>query len=76
MTLVMLDDIEMPRSTRSLDDRRRCQVQMFCHRLCHARGIVHLHEHLITLKNQEDETDYQKVINDNSIFDIQVECFI
>ena len=68
MTLVILDDIEMPRSARSLDDRQRCLMQMVCHRLCHARGIVHLHEFLIALKNQEDETDRREVINDDGVY--------
>ena len=68
MTLVIFDDIETPRSTRSLDDRQRCQMQMVCHRLCHAREIVHLHEFLIALKNQEDETDRREVINDDSVY--------
>ena len=68
MTLVILDDIGTPRSTRSLDDRQRCQVQIVCHRLCHERGIIHLHEFLITLKNQEDETDRREVINDDGVY--------
>ena len=68
MTLVILDDIETPRSARSLDDRQRCQMQMFCHRLCHARGIVHLHEFLIALKNQEYERDHREVINDDGVY--------
>jgi hypothetical protein len=44
----------------------RCKC--FCHRLCHARGIVHLHEFLIALKNQEDETDRREVINDDGVY--------
>ena len=68
MTLVIFDDIETPRSTRSLDDRQRYQVQMVCHRLCHERRIIHLHEFLITFKNQEDETDRRKVTNDDGVY--------
>ena len=68
MTLVIFDDIETPRSARSLVDRQRCQMQMVCHRLCHERGIIHLHEFLIALKNQEDETDRREVINDDGVY--------
>ena len=68
MTLVIFDDIETPRSTRSLDDRQRCQVQIVCHRLCHERGIIHLHEFLITLQNLEDEADRRKAIDDDGIY--------
>ena len=68
MALVIFDDIETPRSTRSLDDRQRCQVQMVCHRLCHARGIVHLYEFLVVLKKQEDEMNHREVINDDSVY--------
>ena len=68
MTLVILDDIETPRSARSLDDRQRCQMQMLCHRLCHARGIVHLHGSWLRWKNQEDETDRREVINDDGVY--------
>ena len=36
------------------------------------KGIVHLHEYLVVLKNQEDEIDYREVINDDGIYDIRV----
>ena len=65
---VILDDIETPHSARSLDDRQCCQMQMVCHRLCHASEIVHLHEFLIALKNQEDEIDRREVINDDGVY--------
>ena len=68
MTLVIFDDIETPRSTRSLDDKQRCQVQIVCHRLYHTRGIVHLNDFLIALKNQVDETDHREVINDDGVY--------
>ena len=61
-------NIETPRSAQLLDDRHRCQVQILCHRLCHARGIVHLHEFLIALKNQEYEIDRREVINDDGLY--------
>ena len=48
------------------------QLQTVCHRLYHARGIVQLHELLVALKNQEDETDHRKVINDDGIYDIRI----
>ena len=48
------------------------QMQVGCHRLCRARGIVHLHEFLILLENQGDETDHREVINDDGIYDIRV----
>ena len=45
-------------------------MQLGCHRLCHARGIVHLYEFLVVLKNQEDEIDHREVSNDDGIYDI------
>ena len=48
------------------------QLQIICHGLYHARGIVHLHEFLVALKNQEDEIDHREVINDDFIYDICV----
>ena len=36
------------------------------------KGIIHLHEYLVVLKNQEDEIVYREVINDDGIYDIRV----
>ena len=55
-----------------LDSTIPRQMQIVCHRLCHARGIVHLNEFLVALKKQEDETGHREVINDDGIYDIRV----
>ena len=47
-------------------------LQIICHGLYHARGIVHLHEISAALKNQEDEIDHREVINDDGIYDIRI----
>ena len=48
------------------------QLQIVCHRLCHARGNIHLREFLVAWKDQEDEADHREVINDDGIFDMRV----
>ena len=47
-------------------------LQIICHGLYHAKGIIHLHEYLVVLKNQEDEIYYREVINDDGIYDTHV----
>ena len=48
------------------------QLQIGCHRLCHARGNVHLREFLVAGNDQEDEVNHRGVINDDGIFDMHV----